>query len=297
MTQAGRVRPPKLLTVCLYLGLVFALQVINVFVELADWTSLDGQARLKRWTAPMVDEGMTRADAETALRVAFTIIAIVSAAGLVFAVYTALGHWVSRIMLSIVGPIVAVYSVSQASFVGTIQGVVIFACLYQVWTPDVRAWFAAKNGKPLPAGSAQPAPVGTWPPPMAQAAQPGTAPSEAAQSGTDEADLPAQPGQARAPQPAARPRQDVVKVWSMIILILSSLVAMGCGAFLVAYEVARDEMVRQQVESGANWMNLSAAEVRDTLGQLAVLSWIVLPMCLLAIGASIVLLLRRGRQR
>ena len=62
------------------------------------------------------------------------------------------------------------------------------------------------------------------------------------------------------------------------------------------YEFARDELVRQQLDSGMNWMNLSEAEVRDSYHDLAVMSWVVLPLCLVAIGVSTVLLVRRRRR-
>ena len=62
------------------------------------------------------------------------------------------------------------------------------------------------------------------------------------------------------------------------------------------YEFAREELVREQLDSGMNWMNLSEAEIRDSFHDLAVVSWVVLPLCLVAIGVSTVLLVRRRRR-
>ncbi|MGA8988473.1 hypothetical protein [Aeromicrobium sp.] len=280
MTEAGSRRPPRLVTACLYLGLISAFQVIGVLIELADWSSLDGQARLTRWTDPLVEGGMTRAGAETALRVAFTMVAIIAAAAVVFAVYTALGHAVSRIMLSIVGPVIGLYCVGQGSLIMAIQGVVVFTCLFQLWSSDVRTWFAIKNGR----APQNDVPTGAWPPPGTSPDSTGTLPH-------------GQPTRIEVGPPVQQSRPRAASVWPLIVLVLSSLFAMGCGAYLVVYRVARDEMVRQQLESGANWMNLSEAEIRDGYEQLAVLSWVAIPLCLIAIGASLVLMLRQRRKR
>jgi len=284
MTEHRSERPPRLVTTCAYLGVIGAFQVLQVIIVLTGWYSESGEDQVKRFTDPLVDDGINRGDAETVYRVYLAILAILAASVLVFAVYTALGHAVSRIMVTITAPLMALLGVTQGSFVSILLSVVTLTCVLQLWNADVRRWFA------LLAGHEAPAPVAAsgWPPPVPPA------PVEQSQH-------PA-PQQPWAPHPQAyappRPKAptDVVKVLSLITLIGASVVAAGCAFYLLMYEFAREELVRQQLDSGMNWMNMSEAEVRDGYHDLAVMSWVVLPLCLVAIGVSAVLLVRRRRR-
>ena len=286
MTEHRSERPPRLVTTCAYLGVIGAFQVLQVIIVLTGWYSESGEEQVKRFTDPLVKDGINRGDAETIYRVYLAILAILAASVLVFAVYTALGHAVSRIMLTITGPLMALLGITQGSFVTILVSVVTLTCVLQLWNADVRQWFARLAGHEAPA----PVAASGWPPPMPPTPH---APAEQGQ--------PPVPHQQWAPHPQAyapRPKAptDVVKVLSLITLIGSSVVAAGCAVYLLMYEFARDELVRQQLESGMNWMNLSEAEVRDSYHDLAVMSWVVLPLCVVAIGVSTVLLVRRRRR-
>ena len=287
MTEHRSERPPRLVTTCAYLGVIGAFQVLQVIIVLTGWYSESGEEQVKRFTDPLVKDGINRGDAETIYRVYLAILAILAASVLVFAVYTALGHAVSRIMLTITAPLMALLGITQGSFVSILVSVVTLTCVFQLWNADVRRWFALLAGRE----ATEPVAAPGWPPPVPPSSH---APMEQGQ--------PPVPHQQWAPHPQAyappRPKAptDVVKVLSLITLIGSSVVAAGCAFYLLMYEFARDELVRQQLDSGMNWMNLSEAEVRDSYHDLAVMSWVVLPLCLVAIGVSTVLLVRRRRR-
>lgn len=293
MTEHRSSRPPRLVTTCAYLGVIGVFQVVQVIVVLTGWYS-SGEEQVKRFTDPLVTDGLSRGDAEMVYRVYLGILAVLAGSVLVFAVYTAKGQAVSRIMLTITAPLMALLGITQGSFVSVLMSVVALMCVFQLWSADVRHWFALISGKVQPA----PAAASGWPPPL---------PPTPAEQNPQPAAQQQWPGQqpppqhwAPHPQAYAQPRSpapaDWVKILSLITLIGASVVAAGCAIFLVMYEVAREELVKQQLEPGVNWMNLTEAEVRDSYRDLAVLSWVVLPLCLVAIVVSTVLLVRRRRR-
>jgi hypothetical protein len=292
MTEHRAERPQRLVTACAFLGVIGMFWVGKVIFVLTGWYSAS-EDQVKRFTDPLVDEGFNRGDAETVYRIYLGILAILAASVLVFAVYTALGHAVSRIMVTITAPLMALFGTGDGTFIEIPMGLIAIWCVALLWTPDVRQWFALISGK------AQPAPVAPsgWPPPLPEP------PAENAQAGPPDAGNPQaaqwqahpQPPQAYAP-PAPR---DWGKILTFVTLLGSSVVALGCGIYLVMYELAREELVKayvKELDSGANWMNLTEAEVRDGFRGLAVLSWGVLVLCLVAIGVSTVLLWRRRRR-
>jgi hypothetical protein len=285
MTEHRSARPPRLVTTCAYLGVIGVFQVVQAVVVLTGWYSETGEDQVKRFTDPLVSDGINRGDAETVYRVYLGVMAILAASVLVFAVYTAMGHAVSRIMLTITAPLMAMLGITQGSFVSILLSVVTLTCVFQLWNADVRRWFAVLAGK------TEPAPVASapWPPPV---------PSDPAEPGHQVA-----PPQQWSPHPQAyappRPPApaDAVKVLSIIMLIGASVVAAGCGFYLLIYGLAREELVKEMVRSENNWMNLTEAEIRANIHDLATVSWVLLPLCLVAIVGSIVVLVRRRPRR
>lgn len=275
MTELRADRPARLVTVCLYLGLLAAVQIVQVFTVLSSWDSTSGQKQVKKFTDPLVEEGFSRDGAETTYRILLGVLAILAASAVVFAVYTTMGHAVSRIMLTITAPLMALVGLGEGSVFAIALSIVTFYCVSQLWSPEVRRWFARLAGKDVP----MPGPPPAQPVPTEVASQPSTS-------------LPVQVAPVRQPAPT-----DWVKIMSIITLIISSLVALGCGLFLVVYGVARDQFVRMEVDSSGNWANLTEAEVRDAAHTFAVMSWALLPLCLIAIGVSITLLVRRRQRR
>lgn len=275
MTELRADRPARLVTVCLYLGLLAAVQIVQVFTVLSSWDSTSGQKQVKKFTDPLVEEGFSRDGAETTYRILLGVLAILAASAVVFAVYTTMGHAVSRIMLTITAPLMALVGLGEGSVFAIALSIVTFYCVSQLWSPEVRRWFARLAGKDV----SMPGPPPAQPVPTEVASQPSTS-------------LPVQVAPVRQPAPT-----DWVKIMSIITLIVSSLVALGCGLFLVVYGVARDQFVRMEVDSSGNWANLTEAEVRDAAHTFAVMSWALLPLCLIAIGVSITLLVRRRQRR
>src|SRR5436190_6951129 len=123
MTEHRSARPPRLVTTCAYLGAIAVFQLVQVVIILTGWYSASGEDQVKRFTDPLVDEGLNRGDAETIYRVYLAIVAIVAASVVVFAIHTAKGHAVSRIMLTITGPVMAFLGMTSGSFVSVLVSV------------------------------------------------------------------------------------------------------------------------------------------------------------------------------
>ena len=283
MTEHRSARPPRLVTTCAYLGVIGLFQVVQALVVLLGWYSASGEEQVKQFTDPLVTDGLDRGDAEMVYRVYLGILAFLAASVLVFAVYTAMGQAVSRIMLTITAPLMALLGITQGSFVSILLSVVTLTCVLQLWNADVRRWFAQLAGKEEPVVAAS----SGWPPPVPpapvdQGAQ--AAPQQWAQH---------PPAYAQQRPPTGT---DAIKVLSIITLIGASVVATGCGFYLLIYGLAREELVKEMVSSENNWMNLTEAEIRANIHDLATVSWVMLPLCLVAIVVSTVLLIRRRRR-
>ena len=281
MTDHRSERPPRLVTTCAYLGVIGVFQVVQALVVLLGWYSASGEDQVKRFTDPLVADGIDRGDAEMVYRVYLGILVFLAASVLVFAVYTAMGQAVSRIMLTITAPLMALLGMTQGSFVSILLSVVTLTCVLQLWNADVRRWFA------VIAGREEPAPVAStgWPPPLPPA------PAQQGQQATPPQQWAQQPPAYAPPRPPGG--ADAVKILSIITLIGASVVAVCCGFFLLVYGLAREELVKEMLTSDSNWMDLTETEIRDSIHDLATLSWVMLPVCLVAIVVSTVLLVRR----
>src|SRR5689334_19499606 len=117
MTEHSAERPPRLTRACAYLGVIGLFQVVQAVVVLTGWYSESGEEQVKRFTDPLVTEGLDRGDAETIYRIFLGALAIVGASVLIFAIYTAMGHRVSRIMLTITTPVMALLGAAEGSLV------------------------------------------------------------------------------------------------------------------------------------------------------------------------------------
>ena len=284
MTEHRSARPPRLVTTCAYLGVIGVFQVVQALVVLLGWYSASGEAQVKQFTDPLVTDGLDRGDAEMVYRVYLGILAFLAASVLVFAVYTAMGQAVSRIMLTITAPLMALLVIPQRSFVSILLSVVTLTCVLQLWNADVRRWFA------LLAGKEDPTPVASsgWPPPVPPAPI-----DQGPQAASQQQWAQHPPAYAQQRPPTGT---DAIKVLSIITLIGASVVATGCGFYLLIYGLAREELVKEMVSSENNWMNLTEAEIRANIHDLATVSWVMLPLCLVAIVVSTVLLIRRRRR-
>jgi len=291
MTEHRSTRPAPVLTACVVLGVVGGFWAGKVVFILATWFSTSEDV-VKAFTDPLVADGVERGDAEMIYRVYLGILALLAASVVVFAVYAAMGHAVSRVMVTIAAPMMALAGMGDGTLAELPLGVLAVWSIALLWSVEARRWFAQVSGKEHPVPAAPPG----WPPPLPPAPHGTQQPvSHQPPAGSSHLPLPGAPypqAYARPPRPPA----DAVKILSLIALIVSSVVAAGCGSFLFLYEFAREELVKQQLDSDLNWMNLSEAEVRDSYRDLATLSWVVLPLCLVAIAVSLVLLVRRRRR-
>src|SRR4051794_28444967 len=135
MTELRADRPPRLVSACLYVGVLGAFQIYQVVMVLTTWYSTAGQRQVRRFTDQLVESGMDRGDAETAYRVYLGVLAMLAASAVVFAIYTAMGHAVSRIMLTITAPLMAFVGVGDGSVFALVVIVAALYCVYQLWTP------------------------------------------------------------------------------------------------------------------------------------------------------------------
>ena len=142
MTEHRAERPPRLMTACAYLGVIGAFQVVQAIIVLTGWYSESGEKQVKRLHRPARRRRLDRGDAETIYRVYLGILAVLAASVLVFAVYTAMGHAVSRIMLTITAPLMALLGITQGSFVSILLSFMTLTFMLQLWNADVRRWFA-----------------------------------------------------------------------------------------------------------------------------------------------------------
>lgn len=166
MTETRPARPPSLLVTCLYLGGVFVVQLITALVLVGDLSTAEGQQRVDRQIGWFEGGGTSFAEAQSIYQAILTVLAVLAGMGVVFAVYAARGHHVSRVMLTVLAVVMLVAAVAgllgDGFFVVTLGIVgVVFAA--QLWTVVVRSWFRQLAGKPplaLPATPAKPvAPV------------------------------------------------------------------------------------------------------------------------------------------
>lgn len=148
MTVPALERPPRVLTACLFAGALCLMLFFQVGWALTNWGSiavqkeihkaLDGDA-LKR-------AGLQFDDVIGWLRWGLMALAVVAAIGVIFAIYTAMGHQASRIILTVICVLASVAFLGLGIF-GLIPAAFSVWCATLLWTPEARRWFAFKNGK------------------------------------------------------------------------------------------------------------------------------------------------------
>lgn len=236
MTETRAGRPPALQVACLYLGGIFAIQLVRALVVVVGVSSPDGQDDVKRQIGWFRTDGASFADAVSIYRIVLTIVVILAASGVVFAVYAARGHHPSRILLTVLAVVflgAGVGGLAGDDFFSGVLGFVGVVFAAQLWTPVVRSWFRVRAGKdPLPVKAPPAASVVPAADPFAQR----PAPAVEQQAGWPAAPPPPPPGH---PQPYARPgvavRQPLPKpvaiaAWTAMI---GSIVVGGASAVVL----------------------------------------------------------------
>jgi len=206
-----------------------------VVSTLSNWGSIEVQDQIRKVLADdrLNTAGLNLTDVMGWLRWALMGAAALATAGIVFAIYTALGHQASRVILTILCGLGSLVFLAGGLF-GILPAAFSIGCGIYLWTPDARQWFAVKNGKAsIPEVAASPPrdPFDTAvAPPVLEAPGPESPPVSAPQQAVISA--------TRAPIPKP------VLIAGLIALIMSSLVAVGAGIGALAYAVAGNEMVR-----------------------------------------------------
>lgn len=238
MTAPSLIRPPRVTTACLFVGLSCAMLLFYVTSTLSNWGSIEVQDQVKQVLAaePLKSSGLAITDALSWLRWALMAAAAVAVAGIVFAIYTARGHQASRVILTVICGLASLVFLAGGLF-GLLPAAFAIGCGIYLWTADSRQWFAVKNGKailvekPRVDPFANPGMTGGFETPREAATQPAEG-SPAPQAATYVA------APIRGPQPKA------VLGAGLVALIMSAMVALVSGMNAVFYAVAPDAYVR-----------------------------------------------------
>ncbi len=194
---------------CVFVGLTSLIVFGSVTSALSNWGSIELQEAVRDalddpaldgvdLTVPQVVEWLRRA--------AYAVVAL-AIAGVVFAVFTARGHRSSRVSLTVMCGLAFVGFIGIGGLAGMLPAVLAVVCAMQLWSPESRAWFDAKNGIARPV--VPPAPV----------AGPGPGPD------------------------AAPPLPKPVRIAGLVALIASWLVLMFSAYYALIYVTARSSYV------------------------------------------------------
>ena len=155
MSVANPPRPPLLVTVFTYIGVVCAIQCVTAASAVSTWTSIGGQKDRKSLIDALVRSGLSRGTAETSYRTFLIVIAGVAAMCVVLAIYTAKSHRTSRIVLTVLAVFVAAYC-AIGPFFSQVQAIFLLLCIAQLWSGELRRYF---RGEAPVVRTPRPAPV------------------------------------------------------------------------------------------------------------------------------------------
>lgn len=154
MTATTPKRPPTLTATCAYLGVFALIQTISAIDLISTWNGENGADRVKVALEALRDSGMSAGEAESFYKGFLTVLAAMSAAGIVFAIFTARGDRASRWGLTIVMAFVGLFFFAGASgggFLDVLLGALSVAFTTRLWRGEARAWFRALAGhEPAP---------------------------------------------------------------------------------------------------------------------------------------------------
>ncbi len=150
MTAPALERPPRVLTACLFAGALCLVLFFQVGWALTNWGSIAVQKEIHKAldSDALKRAGLQFDDVIGWLRWGLMALAVIAAVGVIFAIYTALGHQASRVILTIIC-VVASVSFLSLSILGLIPAAFSIWCATLLWTPEAQRWFAFKNGKQL----------------------------------------------------------------------------------------------------------------------------------------------------
>ncbi|AWB93674.1 hypothetical protein [Aeromicrobium chenweiae] len=245
MTATAPRRPPLLTAACAYLGGIAAIQSIRAISLVSTWNAENGAEKVSPQLEALRDSGISQASAESGYKVFLTVLAVLAAAGVVFAIYTARGDRASRIGLTVVMGLVGLFfflGATGGSFFDAVLGALAIAFTVRLWTGESKAWFRAlAGGAPADATTTadrRPDPFST--PPQSPVEHPAAQPPAAQHPAAQEPVQQPYPGtqQYWNPQPSSEklPRSVGIAVWTTFV---GSIVAgLGSALMLLTFVVA-----------------------------------------------------------
>lgn len=258
-------RPQQVTSACLFVGLSSALLLFFVIGWLNSWNSLTIQEGLADALADidLGAAGLTVQGTIDGLRTALMVATVPLVAGAVFAVYAALGHETSRILLAVVAILNALVFVITGGIIGLIPAAFAVAAVMQLRSPEARRWYAEVNGREVP-------------PDLVRAVTP-------LSSGPTSAHL-ISPPQSGPPSP--------VRTATLVTLLSTGTAAVLSTAFLAVYFLVGDRlgdaMLQAQADSPfSSMMENTDAEITSGLQTVAVMCGVALALGLVAVVASV----------
>ncbi|WP_456695855.1 hypothetical protein [Aeromicrobium sp. P5_D10] len=292
MTATTPKRPPMLTATCLYLGLFALIQAISAVDLVTTWNGENGADRVSAILKALRESGASASGAESGYKVFLTVLAVLAAAGVVFAIYTARGDRASRIGLTVVMILVGLsffFGATGGSFFDILLGAMSVAFTTRLWRGEAKTWFRRLNGEEIePERAAVPVAAASSPP--MPAAQQSAAPQP-----------PFQPQPPYQPQPPSLvggrevlPKPVRIATWTTFIGSVA-VAAMSALALLVLGLVGADDYQRLLRESSLGRSLLD--DMSTDFEQLYRTSMVIFGMCLaLSLGgltASTLVLVRR----
>ncbi|WP_019144367.1 hypothetical protein [Aeromicrobium massiliense] len=235
-------RPPKVTVACLFIGLTCAFMLLQFISTLSQWGSIELQEQVAEALDGPVGVDLSVDTVLSWLRVLLNVLAAGAAAGIVLAVYAARGHQASRVLLTVTAALLALVFVS-VGLLGLLPAAFAVGCAFYLWSPEARAWYAAKNGRVTAAPApARPDPFAA-PPAGATAESQRTAVAPAAPPVPHQAH-PGQPWQHAPAAPTGPRRPQSVLTAAIVMLSSAGVVAGVAGLNALLYVVSPDEYVR-----------------------------------------------------
>ena len=305
MTDSVVKRPPLLTGACVYLGSLAAIMAIRAVTVVTTWNGDNRASDFATTLEALRDAGMSADGAETFYTTTLTVLAVLAACGVVFAVFTARGDRASR-----VGMTVAIGITGFLSFTGLLGGGFLFAMIgalavvftIRLWTGEIRTYFRALAGHAPPTPPATPSGQTPRPDPFADpsrhpAASAPVTPSDAARAEVPTEQAPPGYQQAWPPQaPRGReplPRSVSVAVWTALV---GSITAAGFSAMMllaIAVLGVDYEAVIAQGGPGADMIRGSESDFDTALQFIVVMSSIAVVLGVGGLVAAIRVLVTR----
>lgn len=285
-------RPPALTLTCVFVGIGCALILVDLVSTLSSWGSIELQDGIRDVLAqePFRESGVSLDEALDYLRYAAYVGVVLAASGLVFAVYTARGHRVSRVMLTVLCGL-ALVVFAAVGLPGLLPAAFAGLCAWSLWTPDARRWFDAVDGRPSAAAlaGAPAAPTARRDRPDPFAAPPGGSADASPPAPDSSAPAPfpgAAPTGASSTPPASRPRPVSVAVLTTVV---SCLVVGFLGVVLLIVSTLGADAYRSALtEPGLaqDWLRASGVDADRVIELLRVSSVVWLVLCAAGLAAA-----------